>query len=103
MPKSCFRSLWWIGLFARPGNGGHKAVATSRFRRDVSSAVLSVAERLAQAGDVKPQAAFFDCDARPDLSHQVVLADDLIGARQKRQQDVKGPPAEFHRYAVLRQ
>ena len=46
----------------------HEAVASPGQGLDVACAVLPIAERLAQAGDVEPQAAFFHRDVGPDAA-----------------------------------
>jgi hypothetical protein len=65
-------------LIARPRNRCHEAVAPPGQGRDISCAVLSIAERFAQTGDVKTQTAFFHGDVWPDLSQQIAFADDLV-------------------------
>ena len=58
---------------------GDEAIASPGESGDVAGAVLPIAERLAQAGHVEPQAAFLDDDVGPDPGHEIVLADDLVG------------------------
>ena len=57
-----------LAPIARSGNRGHEAVASPGQGRDVSRAVLSVAQRLTQVDDVETQTAFFHCHVGPDLS-----------------------------------
>ena len=59
---SCCR----LGILPRPRNGRHKTVAAAGQGCDVSRAVLSVAERFAQARDLGTQAALFDRDIGPN-------------------------------------
>src|SRR6516165_4819359 len=55
------------GVIARPLYRGYEAVTPPSQGCDVSRAVLAVVERLAQAGDMEPQAAFFDGDVGPNF------------------------------------
>jgi hypothetical protein len=57
--------------------------------------MLAIAERLAQAGDVKPQAAFFYGDIGPDSCQQVLFADGLVGLGYQCNQDVEGSRAQW--------
>jgi hypothetical protein len=57
-----------LALIARSRNRGHEAVASPGQDRDVSRAVLAIAQRLAQVADVEPQTAFFHGGVGPDLS-----------------------------------
>jgi hypothetical protein len=89
------------GLVAivRPRDRRHEAVAPPGQRRDVTCAVLSVAERLAQAGDGKAQAALLHGHIGPYPRQQVGLADDLVGAGHQRNEDVERAGAELYRDA----
>jgi hypothetical protein len=64
-------------------------------------AVLSVAECLAQGGNVKAQTAFFHHLLRPDPSQQVPLADGFAGPGRKREKDIERTRAQFDMGAVL--
>jgi hypothetical protein len=57
-----------LALIARSRNRGHEAIASPGQGRDVSRAVLAIAQRLAQVDDVEPQTAFFHGGVGPDLS-----------------------------------
>ena len=92
-----------VAAVGRPRDRRHEAIAAPRERGDVARAVLAVAQRLAQAGHVKPQAAFFDGDVGPDPSQQVPLVDDLVRAGHERNEDVEAARAQFHRGAVSRE
>nr|WP_238578702.1 hypothetical protein [Inquilinus limosus] len=84
----------------RPQDRRHEAVAPSRQRRDVARAVLAVAQRLAQPGDVEAQAALLDDHVGPHLGDQLALADRLVRAGDEGHQDVQRPGAEIDRGAV---
>ncbi len=101
--KSIDDSRFDIVAIARPRDRCHEAVAPPGQGRDVASAVLSIAQRPAQAGDLKAQAAFFHGDVGPDPSQQVFLADGLVGTGHQGKQDVERPRAQFHGAAVFRQ
>jgi hypothetical protein len=88
-----------IAATARPRDRRHEAIAAPGQRRDVSGAVLPIAERLAQAGHVKSQAAFFDGDVGPDSGEQIPLADDLVRAGRQNDEDVEASRPQFHRRA----
>ena len=64
---------------AGPRDGRDEAIAPPRQRRDVSCAILPVAERLAQSGHVKAQAAFLDDHIRPDRGQQFLLLTTWLG------------------------
>ena len=75
-------------LSERARDLSHERVASSRRIHDVTVAFSPVAERLAQARHVKPQAALLNDKAGPDLTQQIALADQLVGSREKGQQKV---------------
>ena len=78
-----------------------EAVAPPRQRGDVSGAVLSIPQRLAQIDHVKPQAAFLDDDVGPDFCDQIFLADDFVRGRGQDDQYIEGTGAELDRDAGL--
>ena len=84
-----------------PRDRRDEAIAPSRKSRDVSRAILSIAQRLAQARHVKPQAAFFNGDVGPDPRHQILLADDFIRRGCQSNQNVQRARAQFDGDALL--
>jgi len=78
-----------LDLIARTRDRRDETVTATRQGRDVARAALAIAQRFAQARDMKAQAAFFDNDVRPDLRQQILLADDLVGLGQQRNQNVE--------------
>ncbi len=85
----------------RAGDRRHETIASPSQRRDVPRAVPSIAKRLAKAGDVKPQTAFFHGDASPDTGQQLFFADRLVGTGQQNNQNFQGAPAQSHGGASL--
>src|SRR5258707_4848229 len=67
-----------VSRTARARDWRDEAVTSPRKRGDVSGAVLSIPQRLAQVDHVKPQAAFLDEDVGPDPRDQIPLADDFV-------------------------
>src|SRR5262249_21214545 len=65
--------------------------------------VLTVAQRLAETGDVHTEAALLDRDARPYARHQLPLRDDIAGLLHEQKEDVERAAAERHRLALLGQ
>jgi hypothetical protein len=47
-----------------------------------------------------PQAAFFDGDAGPDPSDQLLLGNDLPGLLQQRDKDIESPSPDLNRHSV---
>jgi hypothetical protein len=86
---------------ARAGDRRDEAITAPSQRRDVARPILAVAQRLAQARDMKAQAAFFDDDVGPDLRQQLLLADDLVGLGQQRNQNVEAARAQFDGGTIL--
>ena len=80
---------------------GPRSSSPARQGGYVSCAVLSIAQRLAQAGDVKPQTAFFDGDVGPDPSQQIRFADDLVRAGHQRNQNVERSAANSDRHTLF--
>jgi hypothetical protein len=60
----------------------------------VALARLAVPERLAQRRDVNPQRSLVNDRIGPGARDQLILADGLAGAFDKRNEDVQGPAAE---------
>ena len=63
------RGFGWrtqAGRIFRARDRGHEAVAAPGQCRDIARPIFAVAKRLAQAGDVKPQAALLHGDIWPD-------------------------------------
>ena len=87
----------------RSGDRGDEAVAPPGQGGDVSRAVDAVAERLAQAGDVEPQAALVHGDVGPDPGDEVLLGDGLVRARHQRDERVERTGAQHDGRAVARQ
>ncbi|MNO99515.1 hypothetical protein D3C76_912860 [compost metagenome] len=85
-----------------------KAVAALGHGDDVALTGLAVAEGFAQGCHVHPQVDLFHHAIGPDLSHQLLLADDLPGVFEQDQQDVHGASAKaqgavgFHRQTSSR-
>src|SRR3954468_10122402 len=77
-----------ISRTAFPRDRCDEAIAPSGESRDVARAVLSISQRLAEAGHVKPQAAFFDGDVGPNPRHQILLAHDVIRRGNQDNQNV---------------
>src|ERR1700733_731722 len=76
-----------------PGQVRHrrnKAIAVALYARDVLVAKLTVAQRLAQRGQMDPKTAFLDRYLRPRPRDQGGLRDDLTGVFEKSHQDVVG-------------
>ena len=67
-----------IARTARPRDRRDEAIAPPGNGRDVTRAIFAIAQRLAEARHVKPQAAFFHDDVGPNPRHQILLADDFI-------------------------
>ena len=86
-----------------PGDRRDEAIAPAGHGGDVARAVRPIAQRLAQAGDMKSQTAFFHRDVGPDPGQQIPFADDLIGPGQQCNQRIKGPGAQFDGLAVPRE
>ena len=84
-----------IARTARPRDRRDEAIAPPGKGRDVSRAILSIAQRLAEAGHVKPQAAFFDDDVGPDPRHQILLADDFVRRGDQDDQNVERARAQL--------
>jgi hypothetical protein len=80
-----------------------EAVATSCESRDVARAILAIAQRLAEARHMKPQAAFFDGDIGPSPRHQVLLADDFIRLGNESDQNVERARTQLHGDALFRE
>jgi hypothetical protein len=100
------------GQHARPGRGRvvamqrrlrDEAVAPPGQGRDVARPVLSVAERLAQRGDVEAQAALLDDDVRPDLGDELALAHHLVRSGGQRDQGVERASAQLDRLVAAQQ
>ena len=85
-----------LGQLARLHDRRHEAVASPGQGLDVACAVLPIAERLAQAGHVEPQAAFFHPDVGPDAGQEIVLADELVRTGQQSNQDVERTRAQLY-------
>ena len=68
-----------IAASAQPRDRRHEGIASSWQGGDVAGAVLSIAQGLAQIGDVKPQAALLDRYVGPYPGEQLRLAHDLVG------------------------
>jgi hypothetical protein len=60
----------------------------------VALARLAIPERLAQRRDVNPQRSLVNDRIGPGARDQLILADGLAGAFDKRNEDVQGPAAE---------
>jgi hypothetical protein len=73
-----------IAPIDRPRDRGNEAVTPPGKRRDISSPIRSIAECLAQVGDVNPQTAFFHGDVGPDAGQQIPLAHNLVRAGHTR-------------------
>jgi hypothetical protein len=65
-----------------------KAVTSSRDGRDVSYAVLAIAERFAQGANRNPKAAVTHHDTGPRSTHQLALSNDLTCGLDKCDQDI---------------
>ncbi len=65
-----------------------KTVTSSRDGRDVSLAVLVIAERFAQAANRNPKAAVAYHDIGPGSTHQLTLSNDLTCGFDKCDQDI---------------
>jgi hypothetical protein len=68
---------------AWPRDRCNEAIAPAGKSRDVSRAILTIAQRLAEAGQVKPQAVFFNDDVGPNPRDQLLLADEFIRPRNQ--------------------
>src|SRR5438046_76747 len=80
---------------------GHEAIAPSCEGRDVSGAILSIAQHLAEARHMKPQAAFFDSNVGPYLGHQIFLAKDLLWRGNQGDQNIESASAQFYGSALF--
>jgi hypothetical protein len=74
---------------ARGNHRQREPVAAAGARRDRAGA-----ERLAQRGDLHLQVVLLDDDVGPHLGDQVVLGDELAGARDQRAQHVERAAAQ---------
>ncbi|MGY4310738.1 hypothetical protein ACVWW1_000041 [Bradyrhizobium sp. JR3.5] len=76
------------------GNVTDERVAPSLDVCDVSGAKLAVTERLADRGDVDPDASLLDVHVRPDVIDQFLLCDHFPRTPGQVDQNVKGPAAK---------
>ena len=81
----------WLPLFAR--HRRDKAVAPAWDVGDVALARLAVTERLAQRGDMNPQAPLVDDRVWPGARDQQILVNCLAGALNKRDENIQGSAA----------
>ena len=70
-----------------------KAVTTLRHVDDIALALLAIAQRPAQRGDVHPQVDLFDHTVRPHAGDQLLLADDATGVFDQHLQNIEGAAA----------
>src|SRR5258707_12307901 len=75
-------------------NVADERVAPSLDVCDVSVAKLTVTKRLADRGDVDPDAPLLDGHVRPAVIGQFLLCDHLTGTPGKVDQDIEGPAAK---------
>jgi hypothetical protein len=86
---------------ARYAHGRDKAIAAAGNVRDVTRPLLSVAERLAQFGDMDPQTDFLDHETRPRIGENFTLRNHLARPINQQPQDIRRPAAQLDRHAVL--
>ena len=82
---------------------GDETISTARGSGDVASAVLTIAQHLAQRCDVKAQAAFFDHDVGPNLREQFAFADYFVRPGGQCDQRIQGTSAQLERHFVFQQ
>jgi hypothetical protein len=76
----------------RVGNPRHQGVTATWHIGDIPRSALAVAERLAQSGDLGPQAAVVHRHVGPDPGYQLTMADHLSAAFNKGDQHVQRAP-----------
>ena len=64
---------------------------------DVAGPFAPVPERLSKAGDMDAESALFHVDVGPDPLDQISLGNDLSGAIDQRNEDVKRATADLKR------
>jgi hypothetical protein len=84
-------------------NRRDEAVTAAGNIGDVAGAGLAVAQRLAERADVHLEIGLLDERARPDAREEILLADNLVGALDQRDQDVERPAAEPKGRVALQQ
>ena len=77
-----------------------EAVASAGYRHDPLGGGGSFAERFAQRRDGNRDVVLFDCGVRPDLTHQVVLVNDLASPFEQNRQDLQRLAREGDRLSV---
>src|SRR6185437_12104011 len=81
----------------------NKPVAAPRHSHKVSLAAFALIEHLSQSRDVNFDVVFLDDQAGPNLSHQLVFADNLALCRGQHTEDVERPVAYRYRHPLTRQ
>src|SRR5258708_13540898 len=94
---------YWRSGAGRSHHGGDEPIAPTGHGRDVAVALLAVAQRASQGGDLHLEIAFLDEDVGPDPGHQLALADQVAGPLDQRHQNVERPAAETKRPVPLQE
>src|SRR6266851_5621121 len=81
-------------------DGADERVAACLNVCDVSVAKLAVSKRLADRGNVDPEAPLLHGDVRPDVIDELLLRDDLTRAVGKIDQNIQRPTAEGKHFTV---
>ena len=85
-----------------------ETIASSRHVRDVSHAILAIAQRFAKARDRHPETAVAHHHVRPGSNHQLALSNDFTGGFDKCDEDIERSTADvdslpaFQQYALRR-
>ena len=80
-----------------------EAVASSRHVRDVSHAVLAIAEGLAQAADRHPEAAVAHHHVGPRSKHQLAPSNDLTRGLYQCDEDIERSTTDLDRLPTSQQ
>src|ERR1019366_1041622 len=90
-------------LRSRAINRRDETIASSRRVRDVSHAVMAIAQHLAQARDSHSEAAVAHHQVRPGSNHQLALSNDLARGFCKCDEDIERSTADVDRLTASQQ